>query len=93
MSKTTETRATVQEVVCLLWEADSYPRLGNADWSAAARMEVAALERAAKAVALPDDPPEFMRWLEALQKHGLSEDEHEEIYLVIHDYCDRDQAC
>jgi hypothetical protein len=86
MRRTTETRATVREVVRLLWEADSHPRLGNADWPAAARMEAEALEKAASAVGSPNDPPEFARWLEALQRHELSEDEREKIYLAIHDY-------
>jgi hypothetical protein len=86
MSRTTETQITVREVIRLLWEADSYPRLGNADWPAAARMEAVALEKAATAVPLPNDPREFGRWLEALQRHGLSEDEREEIYWAIYDY-------
>jgi hypothetical protein len=50
---------TVREVVRLLLEADSYPRLGNEDWPVAARMEAAALKKAASAVASPDDTPEF----------------------------------
>jgi hypothetical protein len=86
MSRSTETRATVREVLRLLLEADSYPRLGNADWSVAARMEAAALEKAATAVPSPDDPPEFARWLEALQRRELSEDEREKIYKAIRNY-------
>jgi len=46
----------VREVLRLLWEADSYPRIGNADWPQAARMEAAALAKAATAVAAYDDP-------------------------------------
>jgi hypothetical protein len=68
----TEARVTVREVVRLLLEADSYPRLGNEDWPVAARMEAAALEKAATAVASPHDPPEFRGWLEALQKGATS---------------------
>lgn len=82
----TEARVTVREVVRLLLEADSYPRLGNEDWPVAARMEAAALEKAASAVASPDDPPEFGRWLQALQRRELSVNEREEIYWAIHDY-------
>ena len=48
--------------------------------------EAAALEKAATAVASPDDPPEFARWLEALQRPELSVDEREEIFWAIHDY-------
>jgi hypothetical protein len=59
---------TVREVVRLLLEADSYPRLGNEDWPVAARMEAAAIEKPATAVPSPDDPPEFGRWLEALRR-------------------------
>ena len=82
----TDEPVTVREVVCLLLEADSYPRPGNEDWAIAARMEAAALEKAATAVASPDDPPEFGRWLEALQRRDLPVDEREEIYWAIHDY-------
>lgn len=92
MSRTTESPVTVREVVRLLWEADSYPRLGNQDWPAAARMEAAALEKAATAVAAPDDPPEFARWLEALCKGDLTTNEREEIYWAIHDYFAEEKA-
>ena len=84
----TEARVTVREVVRLLLEADSYPRLGNEDWPVAARMEAAALDKAATAVASPDDPPEFGRWLEALRNVDLSTNDREEIYWAIHDYFD-----
>jgi hypothetical protein len=80
------TEASVREVIRLLWEADSYPRLGNEDWSAAARMEAAALAKAETAIRSLDDPPEFGRWLEALQKTDLSLNEREEIYWAFHDY-------
>jgi hypothetical protein len=86
MSETTKAPITVREVVRLLWEADSYPRLANADWAAAGRMEAAALEKASTAVGSPEDPPEFARWLEALQRREFPEDEREEIYCAIHDY-------
>ena len=71
----------VREVIRLFWEADSYPRLGNEDLPVAARMEAAALEKAATAVASPDDPPEFGRWLEALRDANLSTNEREENIL------------
>jgi hypothetical protein len=77
---------TVREVLRLLLEADSYPRLGNEDWAVAARMEAAALAKAATALASPDDPAEFARWLETLQRNDLSVNEREEIYWAIHDY-------
>jgi hypothetical protein len=77
---------TVREVMRLLWEADCYPRIGNADWAVAAGMEADALGKAQRAVAAPDDPPEFARWLEALQNGDASADDREEIYWAIHDY-------
>jgi hypothetical protein len=79
-------KITVREALRLLWEADSYPRLGNADWPEAARMEAEALRKAETAVASPDDPPEFARWLEALQNRDLPMDDREEIHCAIHDY-------
>ena len=86
MSRTTESPVTVREVIRLLWEADSYPRLGNEDWAAADRLEAAALEKAATAVPRPDDPPEFACWLGALRSADLTTNEREEIYSAIHDY-------
>jgi hypothetical protein len=77
---------TVRDVIRLLWEADSYPCIGNEDWPVAARMEAAALAKAATAVASPDDPPEFGRWLGALRGGSLTTNEREEIYWAIHDY-------
>ena len=82
----TETSVSEREVIRLLWEADSYPRLGNEDWPVAARMEAAALAKAETAIRSPDDPPEFAHWLEALQKPELSLNEREDIYWAIHDY-------
>ena len=76
----------MREVLRLLWEADSYPRPGNEDWAIAARMEAAALAKAATAVASPDDPSEFAQWLNTLQRTDLSLNEREEIYWAIHDY-------
>jgi hypothetical protein len=37
---------TIRDVIRLLWEADSYPCIGNEDWPVAARMEAAALAKA-----------------------------------------------
>jgi len=88
----TEARITVREVVRLLLEADSYPRLGNEDWPVAAHMEAAAIEKAAPAVASSDDPPEFAVWLEALRRRELSTEEREEIYWAIHDYFAGEEA-
>ena len=83
MSRTTEVSVTVREVIRLLWEVDSYPCLGNQDWATAARMEAAALEKAATALGSPNDLPEFGLWLRALQRRNLSTDEREEIYWEI----------
>jgi hypothetical protein len=77
---------TVREVLQLLWEADCYPRIGNADWAVAAGMEADALSKAQTAVAAPDDPPEFAHWLEVLQNPDTSVDDLEDIYGAMHDY-------
>jgi hypothetical protein len=85
-----EPAMTVREVLRLLLEADSYPCPGNEDWAVAARMEKEALREAETAVASPNDPPEFARWLEALQRDDLSVNEREEIFWAIHDYFDEE---
>ena len=82
----TEASITVREVLRLLLEADSHPRLGNEDWRVADRMEAEALEKADTAVPSPDDPPEFGRWLEILLSPNLRNPEREEIYAALHDY-------
>jgi hypothetical protein len=79
----TDERVTMREVVRLLLKADSYLRPGNEDWAIAARMEAAALAKAETAIGSPDDPPEFARWLEALQRRDLPADGREEIYWAM----------
>jgi hypothetical protein len=54
---------TAHEALRLIWEADRYPIRGNEDWRASAVLMREALDRAATATALPDDPPEFALWL------------------------------
>ena len=51
---TTEAPITVRDVLRLLLDADSYPRLGNYDWR--------------EAEPRADDPPEFARRLVALRE-------------------------
>jgi hypothetical protein len=79
---------TVREALRLMWEADSYPILGNEDWRVAERMESEALERAATAVQGPDDPPEFAAWIAALRNPKLSADERDDILSAIYDLFD-----
>jgi hypothetical protein len=79
---------TVREALRLLWEADCYPRIGNEDWRVADRMKADALARAEAAIASPNDPPEFARWIAALSNPSLSLDEQEEIYGALHEYFD-----
>ena len=49
-------------------------------------MEAEALRKAETARPVPDDPPEFGRWLETLRKPGLQNPEREEVYAALHDY-------
>ena len=63
-----------------------YPRIGNDDCATAARMEAAARSEGQHRPGLPDDPPEFARSLEALQRPALSASEREEIYDAIEDF-------
>jgi hypothetical protein len=84
----TEAAIPIREVLRLLLQADSYPCLGNDDWRVADRMEAEAFKKAAAAVPLPDDPPEFGLWLDTLRKPGLQNPEREEVYAALHDYFD-----
>ena len=82
---------TVREALRQMWEADSYPILGNEDWRVAKRMESEALERAAMAVQGPDDPPEFATWIAALRNPKLPTDERDDILSAIYDLFDPDR--
>jgi hypothetical protein len=55
----TTATVTVNNVLHLLLEADSYPRQGNEDWRQADKMEVAALQKAEGAIESPRDPENF----------------------------------
>ena len=76
---------TLREALHGIWRADKYPILGNADWVAAARLDREALDRAATAVAGPDDKPEWAEWIAALRDPKLSGHRHDEIMYAIHD--------
>jgi hypothetical protein len=86
-AKLTET-ITVREVLRLLWEADRYPILGNHDAREASALEKEALDKAAGAVSLPDDPPEFARRIAALRDRSLPNPERETIMNAIYDLFD-----
>ncbi len=82
---TAEAPITVREVLRLLLDADSYPRLGNHDWREADLLEAEALEKAATAEPRADDPPEFARWLAALRDPHLPNDQRGDIMAAIRD--------
>lgn len=76
---------SLREALHGIWQADKYPILGNADWSAAARLDAEALERAEQAVMSPCDWPEFADWIAALRNPNLTGDERDQIMYAIHD--------
>jgi hypothetical protein len=76
---------TVRDALRLIWEADSYPILGNEDRIVAERLDAEALAKAAYAVASPDDPPEFSQWLNALRTKQLSNVTYEKIMPFLYD--------
>jgi len=76
---------TMREALRLLWEADSYPILGNEDWRVAKRLEAEVLERGAMAVQGPDDSPESAAWIAALHNPKLPADERDDILSAIYD--------
>ena len=82
---------TVRDVLLLVLKADHYPILGNEDVPVALLMERAALQHAETAVASPDDPPEFARWLEALRKPGLGNEAREEVMVAMGEYFDPEE--
>lgn len=82
----TTATVTVNNVLHLLLEADSYPRQRNEDWRQADKMEVAALQKAEGAIESPRDPAEFRRWLDALRNPNTGADEREDVYLAMRDY-------
>ena len=85
---TTEAPITVREVLRLLLDADSYPRLGNHDWREADLLEAEALQKARTAEPCPDDPPEFGRWLTSLRDPHLPNDERGDIMSALRDLFD-----
>jgi hypothetical protein len=82
------TPVTMREALCGIWLADKYPVLGNEDVRVALRMSAEALEKAATAMALPDDPPEFGQWIAALCDPQTPGDGRDEIILALHDLFD-----
>lgn len=82
---TTDVPITVREILRLLLDADSYPRLGNHDCREADLLEAEALQKAQTAAPSIDDPPEFARWLAALRDPQLSNDERGDIMAALRD--------
>ncbi len=85
---TTEAPISIREVLRLLWEADSYPQLGNEDNRVADRLEREALAKAKHAVPSPDDPPEFSNWLAVLHDRSLPNDDRETVMWTRYDLSD-----
>jgi hypothetical protein len=82
----------VRDVLLLVLQADAYPILGNEDVPVALRMQRAALQHAATAVSSPDDPPEFARWLAALQQPDLSVEAREDVLWAMYAYFDPEET-
>ncbi len=74
----------VREALRLIWEADTYPVLGNEDRRHAIILEREARERAAMATPSPDDPPEFGRWLAELCSERLAPARRDEIMEALY---------
>ena len=76
---------TLREALRGIWLADKYPIHSNEDWRVAAILDAEALEKAASAVASPDDPPEFAKWIAALRDPQPLSDERDQIMFALHD--------
>jgi hypothetical protein len=83
---------SMREALRLIWQAASYPILGNGDAQIAVKMDAEALERAGTTVQAPDDEPEFAIWIAALRDTQLPDDEREDILSAIYDVFDPDRA-
>jgi hypothetical protein len=81
---------TIQQVLCLLWQADRYPHLGNEDNRAVALLEREAYALARHAVPSPGDPPDFAQWLALLQDQKLSADARDTIMAALSEIFDAD---
>lgn len=77
---------STRKVIRLIWEADSYPILGNEDIPVSRRLMAAAMAEIGMAVPSVDDPPEFALWLAVLQRAGASLEEREDVIWAIHDF-------
>jgi hypothetical protein len=84
---------TVRDALRLFWDADRYPILGNEDRRASDRLEVEARAKAADAIAQPDDPPEFARWLAALRDRSLPNPARDAIMEALYDWFDPEPPC
>lgn len=82
------TPITTREVLRLVWEADSYPHLGNEDERVSILLMREALAKAEHAVPGPDDPPEFATWLTALRNGNLTFDQRDTIMEALYDLFD-----
>jgi hypothetical protein len=79
---------TVRQVLQLVLEAVSYPCIGNTDWADAAELEAQALAKVPYAIASPDDPPEFRRWLDTLSKPNRCNYDRDGVLDAMADYLD-----
>ena len=82
------TPITTREVLRLVWEADSYPHLGNEDERVSILLMREALAKAEHAMPGPDDPPEFAIWLTALRNGNLTFDQRDTIMEALYDLFD-----
>ena len=67
-------------------EAWTYPILGNEDVPVMRRLFKEARALAESAIAAPDDPPEFSRWLSTMLRVKDSSNEWEDTLFEIIDY-------
>ncbi len=78
----------VHAALCLIWQADRYPILGNEDVPVSLRLEEEALAKAAQALPASDDPPEFADWLTTLLDPLSRMDEREAVIAALCDFFD-----
>jgi hypothetical protein len=85
-----ETAISVRDAVVEVWKTDRIPVNNSYDYQGVLQAEAKALAKATIAIPSPDDPPEFLLWIETLRKPDITGDEREAVYDAMYAYFEPD---